>query len=157
MENNWSRALKASISDAFSTMYFLVPEWDPEVLAEAAGQKAEGWLEGWVEMTRERFRLSIWLWAPPEVVRELAANMLALEREDVGSDQMLDAFRELLNMVAGGLLTAVDAQGQWRMGLPEARVCDKGSVKEMLKQAKEQFGFFVDERPVLAGLGPLTQ
>ncbi len=157
MENSWSRALKASISDAFSTMYFLVPEWDPEVLAEAAGQKADGWLEGRVEMTRERFRVSIWLWAPPEVVRELAANLLAQNISDVDADQMLDAFRELLNMVAGGLLTAVDAQGLWRMGLPQARVCAKGPVKDLLKQAKEQFGFLVDERPVLAGLGPLTQ
>ena len=157
MENNWSRALKASISDAFSTMYFLVPEWDPEVLAEAGGQKADGWLEGRVEMTREHFRLSIWLWAPPEVARELAANLLALNSPDLTEDQMMDAFRELLNMVAGGLLTAVDAQGQWRMGLPQARVCGRGLVKDLLRQGKEQFGFLVDERPVLAGLGPLTQ
>ncbi|MFH1057417.1 MAG: chemotaxis protein CheX [Pseudomonadota bacterium] len=157
MESNWSRALKASISDAFSTMYFMVPEWDPEVLAEAGAQKAESWLEGRVEMNRERFRLSIWLWCPPGVARELAANLLALDSPDVGEEQMMDAFRELLNMVAGGLLTAVDVQGQWRMGLPEARVCDKGQVKDLLKQAKEQFGFYVDERPVLAGLGPLTQ
>lgn len=157
MESNWSRALKASISEAFSTMYFMVPEWDPEVLSEAGGQKADGWLEGRVEMTRESFRLSIWLWTPPGVARELAANLLALDSPDVGEEQMMDAFRELLNMVAGGLLTAVDAQGQWRMGLPEARICGKGQVKELLKQAKEHFGFFVDERPVISGLGPLTQ
>lgn len=155
METSWSRALKASISDAFSTMYFMVPEWDPEVLAQAGGIKAAGWCEGWVEITRERFKISLWLWSPPEVARELAANLLALEHHEVEPEQMLDAYRELLNMIGGGLLTNVDSQGLWHMGLPQARICDKGLLKERMAQAKELMGFAVDERPVVAGLGPL--
>lgn len=156
MENNWSKALRASISDVFSTMFFMVPEWDPELLAELGPQKAEGWYQGMVVVSRQQIKIGLWVWCPPQVSRELAANILALEPGDLDSEQILDAFREMINMVAGGVLTAVDPQSSWTMGLPQAHLCGRGSLGQFLASTKEQMAFNVDDRPVLAGLSVQT-
>lgn len=152
MENNWSTALKASISEVFSTMFFMVPEWDPELLIQTAAQKAEGWLEGKVHVTRQQVRLGLWVWSPPGLARELAANILASELADLDEEQVVDAYREMLNMVAGGVLTKVDAQGDWTMGLPEAQVCRQGAVRDLMAKTRDHMAFNVEERPLLAGI-----
>jgi hypothetical protein len=156
MENNWSKALRASISDVFSTMFFMVPEWDPELLPELGPQKADGWYQGMVVVNRQSIKIGLWVWCPPRVSRELAANILAMEPVDLESEQILDAFREMINMVAGGVLTAVDPQGSWTMGLPQADMCGQGTLGQFLASTKEQMAFNVDDQPVLAGLSVQT-
>ena len=155
MENNWSMALKASISEVFSTMFFMVPEWDPELLPGLSAQKTDGWLEGKVEVAKPGARVNFWVWCPPRLAQELAANILAAEPADLDAEQVSDAYREMLNMVVGGVLTAVDPQGAWRMGLPQARVRPHGTVREMLSQSREHMAFDVEEKPLLAGVSQL--
>jgi hypothetical protein len=152
MENNWSKALRASISDVFSTMFFMVPEWDPELLPELGPQKAEGWHQGMVVVSRQQVEIGLWVWCPPQVSRDLAANILAQDPGDLESEQILDAFREMINMVAGGVLTTVDPQGSWTMGLPQSNRCGEGTLGQLLASTKEQMAFNVDDQPVLAGL-----
>lgn len=152
MENNWSKALKDSISEVFSTMFFMVPEWEPVVEPELAASEAQGWLEGSLEVTRQKIQIGLWVWCPRSLAAELAANILAVDPPDLDETMILDAYREMINMVAGGLLTTVDPQGQWRMGLPQSRVCGPGPLGTLLAPTKTAVSCYVDEQPVLAGL-----
>lgn len=154
MEQDWNRALRTSISDVFATMFFVVPEWDPELVLKLGAAKAAGWYEGWVDLVRlnENIRVWVWVWAPPELAAELAANIMAAEPGSLDVEQTLDAFREMLNMVAGSLLTTMDHLGSWKMGLPQSRLLPQTMVKDLLKQVQEELAFEAEGRPFLAGL-----
>lgn len=151
MQETWMKALKDSISEVFATMFFMVPEELEGLPAEIAQIDASGWLEGWVEMTRGEEKLRLLVWTPPEVARELAANILSCEPEDLSEDDVADAYREMLNMVAGSVLTAVDTESQWIMGLPQARVIEQGKVESMAAQARLLVAYEVEQKPLLAG------
>lgn len=151
MQETWMKALKDSISEVFATMFFMVPEELEGLPAEIAQIDASGWLEGWVEMTRGEEKLRLLVWTPPEVARELAANILSCEPEDLSEDDVTDAYREMLNMVAGSVLTAVDTESQWIMGLPQARVIEQGKVESMAAQARLLVAYEVEQKPLLAG------
>jgi hypothetical protein len=152
MDKEWNRALRSAISDVFATMFFIVPEWDPELALKLATQKAGGWYEGWVDFERAPKSLRVWVWSPPELATELAANIMASRPQDLDDEQILDAFREMLNMVAGSLLTSMDPAGQWKMGLPQGRVLPPTPLKDLLKLVKEELAFEAEGRPFLAGL-----
>lgn len=151
MDKIWKTALRESISEVFSTMFFLVPEEDPSLAESLTGNRAQAWLEGWLEVTREGEKVKVWIWSPPELAKELAANLLSLEPEGTTPDDMLDAYQEMLNMVVGRLLTVVDTESQWRMGLPKARHLEEGTVGEASSQAQWLISYDVEEKPLLAG------
>ena len=151
MDKIWKKALKESISEVFSTMFFLVPEEDASLAEALAGNQAGAWLEGWLEVTKGEEKVKVWIWSPPELVKELAANILSLEPEATTPDDMLDAYKEMLNMVVGRLRTVVDTESQWRMGLPQARHLAGGTVGEASSQAQWLISYDVEENPLLAG------
>ena len=151
MDKIWKTALRESISEVFSTMFFLVPEEDDTLAESLVGNRAQAWLEGWLEVTRDGEKVKVWIWSPPELAKELAANLLSLEPEGTTSDDMLDAYQEMLNMVVGRLLTVVDTESQWRMGLPQARHLEEGTVGEASSQAQWLISYDVEEKPLLAG------
>ncbi len=152
MEQDWNRALRTSISDVFATMFFVVPEWDPELTLRLGSTKATGWYEGWVDFAKLDQAIRVWVWAPPELAAELAGNIMAAVPGSLDTEQTLDAFREMLNMVAGSLLTSMDPLGSWKMGLPQGRLLSQGTVKDLLKQVQEELAFEAEGRPFLAGL-----
>jgi hypothetical protein len=152
MEIQWAKALRSSLTQVFSTMFFMVPEADPELTHILGPDSAQGWYEGGILFTLEGKRVVVMVWTPPALAAELAANILAQDAKSLGQDDILDAFKEMLNMVAGGLLTNVDPEGVWRMGLPMARVLGAGTVKAALARASETMAFEVEGRPLLAGL-----
>jgi len=151
MEKIWTKALKDSISEVFSTMFFMVPEEEPSVLESIDPQDMEGWLHGQLDMSLADKTVRICIMTPPELARELAANILSLEPGDLSTDDMLDAFREMTNMVVGGLLTIVDKESQWRMGLPQAETLTSAQADELCSQADWVVSYEVEEQPVLAG------
>jgi hypothetical protein len=151
MDKIWKTALRESISEVFSTMFFLVPEEDAALAESLAGNSVDAWLEGWLEMTKGEEKVKVWIWSPPELVKELAANILSMEPEDTKPDDMLDAFKEMLNMVVGRLLTVVDTESQWRMGLPQAKHLSGGTVGEATQQAQWLLSYDVEEKPLMAG------
>lgn len=151
MEQTWTTALRESISEVFSTMFFMVPEEDDSLAASLAGSQARGWLEGWLEVNHDQEQVKVWVWAPPDLVKELAANILSLEPDGITTDDMSDAFKEMLNMVVGRLLTVVDTKSEWRMGLPQARHIDAGTVGDATKQAQWHLSYDIEEKPLLAG------
>ncbi len=151
MEKTWTKALRDSISEVFSTMFFLVPDEDTSLAQSLAGNQAKGWLEGWLEVIQQEETVKVWVWAPPELVKELAANILSLDPDGITADDMIDAFKEMLNMVVGRLLTLVDTNSEWRMGLPNARHLETGTVGEATKQAQWLLSYDIEEKPLLAG------
>ena len=153
MQANWKMALKESISEVYSTMFFMVPEPAPELETELAGQPAGDWLEGLVELKAADQMVRVYVWSPPQLALELAANILSLERHEVSGEDSLDAYREMLNMVVGRLLTVVDAQSQWAMGLPVSRRAQEPTVGAMLAKAADPLFFESEGMPLLAGIG----
>ena len=49
---------------------------------------------------------------------QMAANFLGVEREDINADQILDVLKEMVNMVAGGLINICDPEGNIALGIP---------------------------------------
>lgn len=151
METNWSSALKDSISEVFSTSFFLVPESYPDPPEMAHQMSADGWFEGYLDFTRSGEVVRIWVWAPENIAVELAANIFACDPEEVDTEQVLDAYREMINMVSGNLLTVVDAESAWKMGLPNASMLGTGTVGEARKAATQDMIFDVEGSPIIAG------
>lgn len=151
MNETWKTSLKDSISEVFGTSFFLVPEPAPELLDDYLGLPAAGWLEGSLTVSHGQQKATFWIWAPMDVGRELAANIYAMETSDVDEAQVVDAYAEMMNMVAGGLLTKVDDQGVWEMGLPQAAALTAGPVGQRTKQAAGVMAFEVGSRPLISG------
>ncbi|MGD9124827.1 MAG: chemotaxis protein CheX [Desulfarculaceae bacterium] len=151
MEETWTKALRDSISEAFSTMFFMVPEEDSEILEEIKNSSTEGWTEGWVEVSRPEQSVRFWVWAPSDVARELAANILSSEPDEVSSEDILDAYGEMLNIVVGSVLTIVDDKGEWKMGLPHAEPVPQQTLGEAVNQTQQSISFDVEGKPLLVG------
>lgn len=151
MDKSWKKALRDSISDTFSTMFFVVPESDENILEGAEGKPVGGWLEGWIEFSKGAEKVRIWVWSPPELAMELASNILSCDPDEVSEEDLLDSYREMLNMVAGNVLTAVDQNSQWKMGLPNAAKLDGGDLAGLAAKSDEPIPFDAEDRPLLAG------
>ncbi|MDG5816637.1 chemotaxis protein CheX [Chitinispirillales bacterium ANBcel5] len=72
----------------------------------------------------------IHIWAEKEFCRHIAANMLGMDEEELqSSDKCADAFKELLNMMVGNLLTeAFGTEPVFDLGLP--KLLDKNVLLE---------------------------
>ena len=150
MQKTWTKALRDSISDVFSTMFFMVPEEAPGLAQDLDQGRVRTWVEGWVDMEGPEGKARVLIWAPVELARELGANILSLEPEDLAEEDMLDAYREMLNMVAGNHLTLVDDQGNWRMGLPGTSALQEAAAPPR-EQAQWVLYFDVEGTPLVAG------
>lgn len=151
MKESWTKALKDSISETFSTMFFLVPDEEPRLDEQAGLQPAQGWIEGWAKITRQGQGVRLWVWAPKNLADELACNILSCDPSELSSGELLDAYREMINIVVGGLLTKVDTESQWNMSLPQARELETGSVKEIISQAQKCLFYDVEGNPLVVG------
>ena len=152
MEKTWMKALKDSISETFSTMFFVVPEIDEELIEREASTSVKGWYQGCLEVSRGPKSLKIWMWAPERLAGELAANILSSEPEDLGAEDILDAYREMLNMVVGSVLTSVKADTDWTMGLPQAERLAKGTLQDVSAGCGETMTFDCDGLTLVAGM-----
>ncbi len=150
MQKIWTKALRDSISDVFSTMFFMVPEEAPDLEQSLAREAERSWVEGWVDMEGPEGKARVLIWAPVELARELGANILSLEPGELAEEDMLDAYREMLNMVAGNHLTLVDDQGNWRMGLPQISPPRDLALPDT-GQAQWILYFDVEGMPLVAG------
>lgn len=151
MQTNWSSALKDSISEVFSTSFFLVPESFPEPPDTAYALSADGWFEGYLDFSKNDQMVRIWVWSPENIAVELAANIFACDTDEVDTEQVLDAYREMINMVSGNLLTVVDTESVWKMGLPNASMLGSGTVGEAVAAAGWNEIFDIEGSPIIAG------
>ena len=151
MEPNWTKALKISISDTLSTMYFMVPEDNPDMMKDLSDDSGQAWCFGWVVVKSGGQAIKVWVCTPEHLGRELAANILSTDADDLSVDDLEDAFKELLNMVVGGLLTNVDSTSQWQMGLPEISMLSGGMLGKSLGGSEKSMAFDLDGMPLLTG------
>ncbi|MBW2359013.1 MAG: chemotaxis protein CheX [Deltaproteobacteria bacterium] len=71
----------------------------------------------------------------PQVVFELAANMLGVDNEETTLDQQYDALKESMNVICGNLLPAITGkQAVFNIGSPE--IITGG---EAIKEATEKY------------------
>ena len=151
MDQNWTKALKASISDTLGTMFFAVPEENPKLMAAGQVSSDMAWLLGWVVVKSGPQVVKVWLSSPEPLGKELAANLLSLEGVELSAEDLEDAYQELLNMVVGGLLTSVDSNSQWSMGLPEVVQLKANMLSQTLSKSEQSMAYDVEGFPLLAG------
>ena len=60
-----------------------------------------------------------YLLLPVAVIREMTANFLGIEKEDVSNHQQRDTLKEALNMIGGHMLSLADEEGKCRLGIPD--------------------------------------
>lgn len=97
---------------------------------------------------RGNLRGSVSLAAPRGLCMELAGNILGLTAEHQKAQEYADdAFRELLNVVCGQILTSLTGRvSTFDLGVPVSSDVDAGSVA-LLLHAGEALLFSVDEAP----------
>ncbi len=107
--------LKAATFEVLETMFFLFPE----DLEEAADLFHGQGLKAWVPMEGPKnFRVGLTL--SLGLAREMAANFLGLEKDEVTPDRLEDVLKEMANMVAGSFLTKEQVPEAYNLGPPEA-------------------------------------
>jgi CheY-specific phosphatase CheX len=107
--------LKAATFEVLETMFFIFPE----SLEEASTLFHGPGLRAWVPVEGPKnFRVGLTL--PLSLAREMAANFLGLEKDDVPPDKMEDVVKETANMVAGSFLTREKAPEAFNLKPPEA-------------------------------------
>jgi len=107
--------LKAATFEVLETMFFIFPEG----LEEAANLFHGPGLRAWVPVVGPKnFRIGLTL--PVSLAREMAANFLGLEKDEVPPDRMEDVVKETANMVAGSFLTKEQVPEAYNLKPPEA-------------------------------------
>jgi len=152
METTWKTALKASISDVFLTMFFMVPEENPESAREVLDSSAKGWFEGTLEVKKPGTSVQMLVWSPPAITGQLAANIFSCDLDQVDPGEVKDAYKEMMNMVAGGVLTSVDTDADWKMGLPQVTALESGNLSEFVTKAQSIVVYEVDGKPMITGI-----
>ncbi|RPI62341.1 MAG: chemotaxis protein CheX [Planctomycetaceae bacterium] len=102
MSNLWDDELAAVASETFETLAFMCP-MGPDETSDKSGA-----VSAWITFAGP-FGGAIKLLVAPEMLTELATNMLGLDDESgpPTREQQLDALKELLNVICGNLLPRV--------------------------------------------------
>ena len=61
---------------------------------------------------------SYYLLIPQEMAREITANFLGLEEEEVSGDQEQDTVKEALNMIGGHMFSLTEEPDNFKLGIP---------------------------------------
>jgi CheY-specific phosphatase CheX len=107
--------LKAATFEVLETMFFIFPESleDATTLFHRPGVRAWVPVEG-----PKNFRVGLTL--SLALAREMAANFLGLEKDDVPPDKMEDVVKETASMVTGSFLTREEVPETFNPKPPEA-------------------------------------
>ena len=62
---------------------------------------------------------SMFFLSPMKVLREMTANFLGLSEEEINQEQQMDTIKEILNMTGGHMLSLIDKEGLFKIGIPE--------------------------------------
>lgn len=114
MSSEWEPVLKDVISEVLETMFFCMVEFES---GECGNEAFEYGAE--ICLLNHEGRMAISLQVSGDFARSLTANLLGINEEDVGEDDLHDALRELANMVGGGYHARVN-NSDLRLGIPRA-------------------------------------
>jgi hypothetical protein len=107
--------LKAATFEVLETMFFIFPESLDEATTLFHGPGLRAWVP--VEGPKN-FRVGLTL--SLSLAREMAANFLGLEKDDVPPDKMEDVVKETASMVTGSFLTREEVPEAFNPKPPEA-------------------------------------
>lgn len=117
-------------AEVFSTMFFApielypaLPEpaqWPVGAKAIKAGIAYQGKLSG-----------QVCLYFSESLAVMITASFLALPKEEVSEQLLLDTMKEAANMLVGGVLGKLDPEGACALGIPDATVLADFSVVEI--------------------------
>lgn len=108
-------SLKAATFEVLETMFFIFPE----SLEETADLLHGPGLRAWVPVEGPKnFRVG--LTVPLPLAREMAANFLGVEKDEVPPDSLEDVLKETANMVAGAFLTQERVPETFQLQPPQA-------------------------------------
>jgi CheY-specific phosphatase CheX len=111
--------LKAATFEVLETMFFIFPE----SLEEASTLFHGPGLRAWVPVEGPKnFRVGLTM--SLSLAREMAANFLGLEKDEVPPERMEDVVKETANMVAGSFLRREEAPETFNLKPPEAKPMD---------------------------------
>jgi len=108
-------SLKAATFEVLETMFFIFPESLEETTDLFHGPGLRAWVP--VEGPKN-FRVG--LTVPLPLAREMAANFLGLEKDEVPLDKLDDVLKETANMVAGSFLFHEQVPETFHLKPPQA-------------------------------------
>jgi CheY-specific phosphatase CheX len=103
-------------SEVLETMFFALPE--PLLDSDLTETQVTFDIRGAIALGGPQ-KLQLNLFLPRPMASELAANLLALEPDEVDDEALLDTVREMTNMIAGNLVNRLGADAGLEMGIPE--------------------------------------
>lgn len=113
-------AVKQAISDVLETMFFQPMRFADETRPLKEWFFQEGTLLGASLDFDGPPQGSFFLLVPDTLIGEWTANLLGMDRREIGDEQKRDTLKEAINMIGGRALSLLDAQGVCRMGIPQA-------------------------------------
>ena len=117
-EERARESLKEAISDVMETMFFLPVQFADKTCPLGP------WFSGEGEMLESSVDFKcpgsgrIFLFAPRAGVEEMSANILGIEADEVSEGQVSDTLKEAINMMTGRMLSLVDQEGSFALGIP---------------------------------------
>lgn len=111
--------MKQAISDVLETMFF-----QPVQISSKNGTLQEWFsdkqsLLGAILTFSGPFAGSIYIVIPVKLVKEITANFLGIEKEEVNENQKSDSVKEALNIIGGHMFSLFDKEGATSLGIPE--------------------------------------
>ncbi|MEN6437945.1 MAG: chemotaxis protein CheX [Syntrophobacter sp.] len=113
MITQWEPILKDVISDVLETMFFAMVDFDEDCEQRSFDYRSE------ICIVNHQGRIAISLCLSGAFARMITANLLGIDEEQVGEDDLRDTLRELTNMV-GGSYHARMKNHEWSLGIPRA-------------------------------------
>ena len=111
--------MKQAISDVLETMFFQPVQISCKdcTLQEWFSDKQS--LLGAILTFSGPFAGSIYIVIPVNLVKEITANFLGIEKEEVNENQKKDTIKEALNIIGGHMFSLFDKEGAISLGIPE--------------------------------------
>ncbi len=147
--------LKAAISNVMETMFFqTVQTPDKDCTLQEWLSDKESLLGAKLNFTGSSSGLCYFL-IPANLVNEITANFLGLEKKEINEAQRKDTIKEALNMIGGHMLSLYDNEGSISLGIPE--LIEEENIKSYrLEEIKGEIVFIEIEGSHLAA-GVITE
>ena len=109
--------LRKVISNVLESMFFIFIE--PVSLSECTeGLKRASFSQVSISLNGPGQGMDCDFYFETALAGQMAANFLGVESGDLSAEQILDVLKEMVNMVAGGLVNICDPEGRIALGIP---------------------------------------
>ncbi len=117
--NRLTKAMRDSISEIFETMFFMPLEFPDETGLKDVQSRPDEPLVGAGIGFSGPFSGHLALIFPLSLSRELTANFLGEDESQLGQEEIEGTVKEILNMVAGKMLSLYDSSLVFQLEIPE--------------------------------------